>query len=61
MLKVPVRLTAMTLLEVVERHRPVAADHALGRPDAGAIDQDAGRAVLVARLLQRRLGARRRW
>src|SRR5262249_53163164 len=40
-------------LEVGKGHRPVAADDALGRPDAGAIDQDARRAVLVARLRQR--------
>ena len=57
MLKVPVRLIGDHLLEVLERHRAVAADHALGRADAGAIDQDAGRAVLVARFLQRGRGA----
>ena len=39
-------------LEVGERHRPVAADDALRWTDAGAIDQDAGRAMLVARLRQ---------
>ena len=32
-------------LEVGERHRPVAADDALGRSDAGAVDQDARRAM----------------
>ena len=30
-------------LEVGERHRPVAADDALGRPDAGAVDRGCAR------------------
>ena len=41
-------------LEFGERHRSVAADDALGRPDTGAIDQDACGAELLARLPQRR-------
>ena len=43
-------------LEIGERHRPVAADDALGRADAGAIDQDARGAVIGGGLLHRRLG-----
>ena len=48
MLKVPIEVDRDHLLEIGERHRSVAADDALGRPDAGAIDQDARRAVLLA-------------
>ena len=57
MLNVPIRLTRMTRSIVGKRHRPVAADDALGRPDAGAIDEDARRAVVGGGLLDRRLGA----
>ena len=45
-LKVPIRLICDDAREIGKRHRPVAADDALGRADAGAIDQDAGDAVL---------------
>ena len=36
--------------EILERHRPVAADDAARRRDAGAVDEDARRPELVARL-----------
>ena len=36
--------------EILERLRPVAADDALGRTDAGTIDENARRPLLVARL-----------
>src|SRR6516165_239107 len=36
-------------LEIGERHRAVAPDDALGRPDAGAIDEDARRPIALAR------------
>ena len=39
--------------EIAERHRAIAANDAFRRSYAGAIDQDAGRAVPVARLPQR--------
>ena len=58
MLKLPIRLMRMTRSIIGERHRPVAADDALGRTDAGAIDQDARRAVVGGGLLDRRLGGR---
>ena len=46
--------------EIGERHRPVAADDALGRTDAGAIDEDPRRAVL-GRAPRRRLFPLRRY
>ena len=49
MLKEPIRLTLITLLEIGERHRAVAADHPLGHADAGAIDQHARRAMRLGR------------
>src|SRR5665213_2910569 len=48
------------LLELGKRHRAVAADHSFGRTDSGAVDQDAGRTMLVAGFLQRGFGAVRR-
>ena len=50
------QVDADDLLEIFQRHRPVAADDALGRPDAGAIDQDARRPMIGGGLLHRRLG-----
>ena len=43
-------------LEIGERHRPVAADDAFGRADAGAVDQDARRAVVGGGLGERGFG-----
>src|SRR6516165_239105 len=40
-------------LEIGERHRAVAPDDALGRPDAGAIDEDARRPIALARFGER--------
>ena len=44
------------LCEVVERHRPAAPDDALGRRDAGAVDQDSRRAMSLAGLPDSGLG-----
>ena len=51
------QIDADDALEVGKRLRPFAADDALGRADAGAIDQDARRAVIGGGLGDRRLGA----
>ena len=55
-LNVPIRLIANDALEVGERHRALFADDALGRADAGAIDEDARRAVIGGGFGDRRLG-----
>ena len=44
-------------VEIGKRHRPLAADDALRRADAGAVDEDARRAVVGGGLGDRRLGA----
>ena len=49
MLKEPIRLTLITLVEIRERHRAVAADHPLGDADAGAIHQHPRRAMRLGR------------
>src|SRR5262249_57786452 len=46
-------------VELLERHRSVAAENALGRADAGAIDEDARGTVLFPRLGDRGGGAPR--
>jgi hypothetical protein len=51
------QVDADDLLVILQRHRPVAADDALGRSYAGAIDQDARRAVHGARGFHCRLRA----
>src|SRR6185437_482995 len=53
------QVDADDLFIILERHRAVAADDALGRTDAGAIDQDARGAVHGAGGVDRRLRALR--
>ena len=56
MLKVPIRLMAMTRSKSSSGIGPSRPTMRFAGPDAGAIDQDARRAVLGARLRQRRGG-----